>query len=130
VERRIPRGSKITMNYGKYFTDFEFRCKHCNKAGMDQTFVDRLNALREAYGSSLRVSSGYRCKDHPVEAKKASTGMHTTGKAVDFAIQGADAHKLLGIAMTMGFKGIGVQQKGTGRFIHLDDRDTPAVWSY
>jgi hypothetical protein len=30
----------------------------------------------------------------------------------------------------MGFKGIGVQQKGAGRFIHLDDREDPAIWSY
>ena len=26
--------------------------------------------------------------------------------------------------------GIGVQQKGAGRFIHLDLRSTPTVWSY
>ena len=118
------------MNYGKYFSAEELKCKHCGKEGMDQAFVDRLNALREAYGSPLVPSSGYRCKDHPVEARKATSGMHTTGKACDFKVDYADAHKLLSLALQMGFKGIGVQQKGTGRFIHVDDRDTPTVWSY
>jgi len=35
--------------------------------------------------------------------------------------------------MDMNFKGIGVQQKGAGRFIHLDDwasPNRPTVWSY
>jgi zinc D-Ala-D-Ala carboxypeptidase len=120
------------MNYGKYFTESEFACKHCGKVEMDQKFIDRLNKLREAYGAPLKVSSGYRCPDHPVEARKASTapGMHTTGKAVDFAVERGNAHKLMQIAFDMGFKGIGVQQKGVGRFIHLDDRNEPTVWSY
>lgn len=119
------------MNYGKYFTQAEFACKcGCGTTKMDQAFVGRLNALREAYGKPLRVSSGYRCPKHPIEAKKATTGMHTTGKAVDFAVERADAVKLLSIALQMGFNGIGVQQKGTGRFIHLDDRPEQTIWSY
>lgn len=119
------------MNWGKYFTEAEFRCRcGCNTTKMDQAFVDRLNALREAYSRPLRVSSGYRCPKHPVEARKATTGMHTTGKAVDFAVEGADAVRLLSLAMNMNFRGIGVQQKGTGRFIHLDDRPSATIWSY
>lgn len=119
------------MNYGKYFSEAEFRCKcGCGSTKMDQAFVDRLNALREAFGKPLRVSSGYRCPKHPIEAKKASTGMHTTGKAVDFAVERGDAVNLLAIALRMGFNGIGVQQKGTGRFIHLDDRPEKTIWSY
>jgi hypothetical protein len=37
-----------------------------------------------------------------------------------------------GIAMEAGFTGIGVQQKGTGRFLHLDTLEgdlRPTVWS-
>lgn len=118
------------MNWGKYFSEGEFACRHCGQAKMDQQFIDRLNELREKLNFPLTVSSGYRCPQHPIEAKKAATGMHTTGKAVDFAAHGAMAHAILSTALEMGFKGIGVQQKGTGRFIHLDDRDQSTVWSY
>ena len=121
------------MNWGKYFTEAEFKCSHCGVAKMDQDFIDKLNKLREACGFSLRVSSGYRCPKHPVEAAKITTGAHTTGKAVDFAVEGKAAHSLLYYAMQMGFAGVGVQQKGNGRFIHLDDWDNlnrPTVWSY
>lgn len=116
-----------------YFKDSEFECSHCGISKMEQGFIDKLNILRESYGKPLRVTSGYRCPQHPVEAKKASSGAHTTGRAVDFAVQGEDAYKLLSLSMQMGFKGIGVQQKGSGRFIHLDDWDNPnrpTVWSY
>lgn len=118
------------MNYGKYFTEAEFKCKHCGKCEMDQTFLDKINKLREEYGQSLVVTSGYRCSEHPIERSKVTTGMHTTGKAADFAVDGANAQKLLMLALQQGFTGIGVQQKGSGRFIHLDTRDRPALWSY
>jgi len=115
-----------------YFRDDEFKCSHCGVSKMDKGFIDKLNILRESYGKPLRVTSGYRCPAHPVEAKKESSGAHTTGKAVDLAVQGADAYQLLNIALKMGFKGVGIQQKGTGRFIHLDDWDVnrPTIWSY
>jgi hypothetical protein len=56
--------------------------------------------------------------------------MHSRGIAVDIAIQGPEAVRLLDLALELGFTGIGVQQKGDGRFLHLDTRDTPAIWSY
>jgi len=37
------------------------------------------------------------------------------------------------LALELGFTGIGVQQKGTGRFPHLDTLEEPPrpnVWSY
>jgi zinc D-Ala-D-Ala carboxypeptidase len=36
------------------------------------------------------------------------------------------------MALEAGFTGIGVQQKGTGRFLHLDTLENlrPTVWSY
>lgn len=119
------------MNFGKYFTQAEFKCKHCGKCEMDQAFLDKINKLREEYGQSLVVTSGYRCPEHPAERiKVGKSGMHTTGKAADFAVEGANAQRLLMLALQHGFTGVGVQQKGGGRFIHLDTRDTPALWSY
>lgn len=118
------------MNSGKYFSEEEFKCKHCGATGMNQDFLNKLNKLREVYGKPMRISSGYRCSEHPAERSKVTTGMHTTGKAVDIAVEGAEAQKLLMLAIQQGFNGTGVQQKGTGRFIHIDTRDKPTMWSY
>lgn len=123
----------MTKKAWKYFKLGEFSCKHCGENKMDPKFIDKLDLLREAYGKPLVVTSGYRCPAH--NQKVSSTGPngpHTTGKATDFRVDRGDAYKLLAIAMEMGFRGIGVNQKGTGRFIHVDDiqEGRPTVWSY
>ena len=111
----------------------EFRCSHCGKDGMQQEFMDKFQTLRTAYGKPMKVTSGYRCAAHPIEAAKAKPGAHASGCAVDIGVQGAEAHRLLAMALNAGFSGIGVQQKGSGRFIHLDTLTgptRPTVWSY
>ena len=123
------------MDWNKYpnFSAKEFDCQHCGKNEMRADFMERLQALRNAYGKPMRITSGYRCPEHPIEAKKAKPGSHASGCACDVGIDGPDAHQLLSIALQLGFTGIGVQQKGSGRFIHLDTLTSglrPTVWSY
>lgn len=115
----------------KNFRKDEFTCKcGCGQSDMKPEFMDRLQALRTAYGKPMLITSGYRCHNHPVEKSKVSTGAHTQGIAADIGISGAEAITLLRLALEAGFKGIGVQQKGTGRFLHLDIREHSAIWSY
>lgn len=123
------------MDWSKYpnFSAKEFDCTHCGKNEMRADFMERLQALRNAYGKPMRITSGFRCAEHPIEAKKAKPGSHASGCACDIGIDGPDAHQLLSIALQLGFTGIGVQQKGSGRFIHLDTLKSglrPTVWSY
>ena len=111
----------------------EFNCSHCGKNKMKQEFINKLQALRNLYGKPMTITSGYRCPKHPIEAKKAKPGAHASGCACDIAVVGAAANRLLKLAFQMGFTGIGVQQKGNGRFIHLDTLEgglRPSVWSY
>ena len=123
----------------EFFNRSEFACKHCGRCEMDETFVMRIDELRRKFGEPLRVSSGYRCPEH--NAAVSSTGAdgpHTTGRAVDLVVSRGEAHRLLKLIMTMGgFSGVGIQQKGAGRFLHIDDlRDNetagprPTIWSY
>lgn len=123
------------MDWTKYpnFSESEFRCRHCGKVEMSPYFMARLQQLRNAYGKPMIITSGYRCPDHPVEAKKSTPGVHTMGMAADIAVSGSDAYELLNLAFGHGFTGIGVNQKGDGRFIHLDtwrEPPRPNVWSY
>ena len=126
------------MDWGKYknFTADEFKCSHCGLNEMKPEFMDRFQQLRNAYNKPMKITSGYRCPKHPIEAAKPKPGAHSTGLAADVGIQGAEAHRLLQLALELGFTGVGVQQKGTGRFLHLDtisnqpDSPRPTVWSY
>ena len=120
----------------KYFTEEELVCRHCNETGMDSAFMQKVDVLREKMGFSFPVNSAYRCADHPIEARKASPGAHASGRAIDIGVAGGEAYKLIQGALEAGFTGIGVSQKGTTRFIHLDNlegsetRPRPHIWSY
>ena len=123
------------IDWSRYqnFSANEFNCSHCGKNEMKPDFLQKLQTLRSVYGKPMRVTSGYRCPEHPIEAKKAKPGAHASGCACDIGIDGPDAHRLLKLAFAGGFTGIGVQQKGSGRFIHLDTLEgglRPTVWSY
>lgn len=119
------------------FTEAEFLCKHTGRCDMQPEFMARLQRLRAIYGKPMIVTSGYRDPSHPAEARKSKSGAHAKGRAVDIAVTGADALRIIEVAQLLRFTGIGVQQKGGGRFIHLDDCETerdgiarPAIWSY
>jgi zinc D-Ala-D-Ala carboxypeptidase len=121
----------------KYFQVSEFNCKHCGMSKMDHKFLADIDELRLRYGKPLTVTSGYRCPEY--NNRISSTGLagpHTTGRAADFRVDRGNAYELVRIAMEMGFTGIGVQQKGNARFIHVDDlpnapgQPRPTVWSY
>lgn len=122
------------MNWSDYpnFTPDELACKHTGRCEMSPSFMRRLQHLRGVYGKPMRITSGFRDPSHPAEASKATPGEHATGHAADVAVQGADALRLVQLALGVGFTRIGVQQKGAGRFIHLGDSPDfpPGIWSY
>jgi zinc D-Ala-D-Ala carboxypeptidase len=126
------------MNWSNYpdFSVSEFRCKHTGQMRMDAGFMDRLQGLRTEYGKPMTISSGYRAPSHPIEAAKEEPGPHSTGHACDVEIMGGDALTLTALAVKHGFTGVGVNQKGGKRYLHLDDlphedkRPRPWMWSY
>lgn len=119
-----------------YFTSEEMSCSHTGLEKMDARFMEMLTELRVAYAKPLRVTSAYRDATHPIEAKKTKPGAHATGKAADIAVERGEAYEVLKLALEIGFTGIGVAQKGSGRFLHLDICEPedgmirPTVWSY
>jgi len=119
-----------------YFTSEEMKCSHTGLEKMDARFMEMLTELRVAYAKPMRVTSAYRDATHPIEAKKDKPGAHSTGKAADIAVERGEAYEVLKIALEIGFTGIGVAQKGSGRFLHLDICEPedgmirPTVWSY
>jgi uncharacterized protein YcbK (DUF882 family) len=124
-----------------HFSAHELACK-CGCGGgsddMHPVTMGRLGALRDSVGA-LPLSSAYRCPAHNTKVSRSGpNGPHTTGQAVDILCKGSKAREVVARAVTHGFTGIGVNQKGDRRFIHLDDDDLddgpgrprPWMWSY
>lgn len=117
------------MRETKNFKEKEWNCKHCGKAHEMQPHVMQVvQELRESIGVPLVLTSAWRCKDHPSEARKKEPGQHNKGTAVDIAVNdGATAYKLIVMGLELGATGFAY---GNG-FVHLDWRDsTPVTWRY
>ena len=93
--------------------------------------------MREELDFPFVVTSGYRCPDHPIEARKREPGSRSTGLAIDINVFGENAFKLTQLAIASGIKRIGWNQKGehAKRFVHLDIAESsglpsPTIWTY
>ena len=127
-----------------YLSNFMCKCG-CRGFEMDEDFMDRFQLMRVEFIKEKNIdiinhiSSGYRCKNHPIESKKKNNGMgpHTRGKAVDIKIYGNNANALFYIAKKY-MTGIGMAQRGRNkrsRYIHIDSLNPkearrPTIWQY
>ena len=126
------------MNWQLYknFKPEEFACQHCGEEGIQESLVSVLQEIRQEAAFPFIITSGFRCAEHPIEKKKDKLGVHTTGLAVDISCSGGQAHTILRLAMERNLSGIGINQKGDDRFIHIDiseaqeNRPRPWIWSY
>jgi uncharacterized protein YcbK (DUF882 family) len=129
----------------KFFKFTDFACKHCNENRMSREFVDSLDELRNRSGFPFIVNSGYRCPIHNQNVSSTGpNGPHTTGMAVDIRCTGPQAFIILEHLFAMNreakakhrkppFTGVGVSQKGSSRFVHIDCINAPPrpnIWSY
>ena len=119
-----------------HFSHDELKCRGSGECQMDNKFMHRLVQLRKAYNKPLHITSGYRSKKYNKAIGGSVNSPHLTGNAVDIFIEKTEAYWLVGLAIEVGMTGIGLHQKGEGRFLHLDDlerdrhRVRPTIWSY
>lgn len=93
---------------------------------MQKSFMDRLNALRAEWGKPMRVTSARRCAYWNKLVGGAAHSYHLDGRAVDIAALPIEIPRLITLAEKYGFNGLGIGST----FIHFDNRDQPARWTY
>jgi uncharacterized protein YcbK (DUF882 family) len=132
----------IDWNQVDHFKASEFACRGencCNGSNLIQpALVFALDELRKAYGKPMVLTSAYRCQAHNerVSTTRGLHAPHLSGLACDVGVSGRDAVVVLKLALAAGFTGIGVNQKGGGRFLHIDllpdsiHHKRPWIWSY
>ena len=128
------------LDWSRYpnFEPHELVCKHCKQEGIRPEMMELLQNVRVDVNLPFFISSGYRCKNHPIEHEKDKPGEHTLGLAVDVLCYGKKALELIFHAQSWGVKRIGIHQKGIpgGRYVHLGIADRfsleypAAIWTY
>lgn len=112
-----------------YFSEREFKCrcgrKECDAPKARPEFLKKLNAVREAWGSPLAISSGSRCAYWNAKVGGSKNSQHLHGNAADIIMHPKDAEKFASLAMAMGLGGVAIGQN----FVHLDD-GPKRTWTY
>jgi len=115
-----------------FFTIDEMKCScGCGASLMNLAFLRKLVTIRKELGQSIRLSSAYRCLNHPEEACKVAIPWkaHPQGIAVDISLIGRSREyraRLMALCHKHGIKGIGLANS----FMHIDDRDWYALYFY
>lgn len=117
-----------------YFTKEEFDCQYSGENEMSDDLLLAVDLLRGKCGFPFVITSGYRSKDHPIEAKKKQekVGTHAQGIAADIKYNnGTQLHTIIEKAILLGFTGIGIHRS----FVHVDIRilssdENHVMWCY
>ena len=120
-------------DYTRNFSVSEFSSKDGKDqdARMCAEFMSALQALRDAVGHSMIISSGIRSPAHNIAVGGSRLSKHLTRPCIacDVAMINWTTHmkhRFIHSAFEHGFKGIGISKN----FIHLDMRHMYTFWTY
>lgn len=116
--------TKLSAN----FRAREFDCKGsgcCGETKIDEKLVEYLQKIRDHFGKSVYINSGYRCPVHNAKVDNAaSKSKHMDGIAADIEVDGVDPFEVAKYAESIGVKGIGHYDD----FVHIDTRTSKSFW--
>lgn len=114
--------------------EFECHCNECEDQMVSVKLIDRLQLVRNDYGKSITITSGFRCDEHQkalqkvTKKKAAKVSQHVFGEAADIMVPDNkdDAFILLKL-LQKHFNAVGIAKT----FYHVDTRDDrKRTWFY
>lgn len=123
-----PRGpNNVNLSIHFSLSEFLCGCGKCPQTKVDPDLITKLEALRALCKATIRINSGYRCREYQDDLRRrgydTATGVsqHELGRAADVStesprLSGAEIEVL---ARRAGFKAVGVGMT----WAHLDLRD-------
>ena len=87
--KTYKKGTAVTLSTN--FKSTEFDCHGsgcCSSTKVDEKLVEYLQKIRDHFGKSVNINSGYRCKTHNASVGGASQSNHMDGEAADIRISG------------------------------------------
>lgn len=110
-------------------SEFDCKCSRCKKVLLDTKLVELLQKIRDHFGASVNVNSGYRCKGHNKEVGGSSSSNHVKGTAADIRVEGVEPREVAKYAESIGIKRIGLYEgDAEGNFVHIGSGSTKKFW--
>ena len=115
---------------GKYLSNnfkvSEFACKDgSDKVLIDSELVEILQNIRDHFGTSVIINSGYRTSSYNAQVGGATNSYHVKGMAADIQVSGVTPAEVAKYAEDIGVRGVGRYKS----FVHVDSRPTKYYWT-
>ena len=124
------KGQKTKLS--ENFNSSEFDCHGsgcCSETIINPKLVEYVQQIRDHFGKSITVTSGYRCPTHNKRVGGATGSRHSKGDAADIVVSGVAPREVAKYAESIGIKGIGLYETSAdGHFTHVDTRDVKSFW--
>lgn len=112
-----------------HFSAHEFRCRDGSEHPISCRLLSMLEAIRCHFGP-VSVTSGYRSPSYNTAVGGAPNSYHLQGRAADIQIPGVTPEDVYKWAdNTFPISGLGLYERGSGGWVHVDDRGTRARWT-
>lgn len=120
----------INLQLSKNFklSEFDCKCSRCTTVLLDDALVEILQKIRDHFGVSVNVNSGYRCAEHNAEVGGDPGSHHVKGMAADITVKGVEPEEVARYAESIGIRRIGLYDKDYGYFVHIGSGDTKNYW--
>lgn len=128
--KTYTKGSHTSLS--KNFKVSEFACHGngcCSTVLIDEQLVTYVQKIRDHFGKSITITSGYRCPTHNRNVGGASGSRHAKGQAADIVVTGVKPAEVAKYAESIGILGIGLYETSKdGHFVHIDTRTSKSFW--
>lgn len=122
----------VAVKLSSNFKSTEFDCHGsgcCSTTLINETLVEYLQKIRDHFGKSITITSGYRCATHNKNVGGVTGSRHSKGDAADIVVSGITPTEVAKYAESIGILGIGLYNTSSdGHFVHIDTRTTKSFW--
>jgi uncharacterized protein YcbK (DUF882 family) len=119
------------MKVSKNFSREEFSCKcGCGFDAVDVELLNTLQQVRDYFGEAVTITSANRCKVHNAKVSGARQSKHVKGIAADIKVDTV-IPRLVYNYLDNEFPdtyGLGLYERGTSGWVHIDVRNYRARW--
>ena len=126
--KKYKRSEKLQLSKNFRLDEFKCKCGKCDPILVDEALVDWLQKIRDHFGRSVNINSGYRCAKHNADPEVGGNpgSHHMKGMAADIRVEGVTPEEVAKYAESIGIQRIGLYTKRA--FVHIGSGTTKKFW--
>lgn len=124
--KKYKRTDSVRLSKNFRLDEFKCKCGKCNPILVDEALVAWLQRIRDHFGKSVNINSGYRCEAHNASPQVGGSkgSHHVKGKAADIRVEGITPEEVAKYAESIGIQRIGLYDT----FVHIGSDTTKKFW--